>query len=623
MLRETQTEKTKHKSSLGTGLNESPFYYQVVPATKAPLFKTFLYKSHLELKKGTRVKIPFGKRTIIGFVLEKAKDISLALEKIKEISQVDERHPPLPAENLEWLQWMSDYYHYPLGALLNLNFLSHSFKKHSKKLPAELALSKDHQPSQDENDNKTSSLLKLTADQEECVKNIPLDNSFKVHLIHGVTGSGKTEVYIKLISQVLKKGRQALVLLPEIFLTPQIVKRLSHVFPDQIALWHSQITKSQKKKEFQALLTSQKNLLVGTRSALFCPLPQLDLIIIDEEHDNSFKQEENLRYQARDSALVLAQKKKIPIVLGSASPDFSTYQKALNSSYKLHELKTRALTKELPEVTVIDLKQKRKKSPHFWMSDYLLERIEKTLGKGKQVALFLNRRGQANALSCASCGHVIKCSNCDISLTLHQRDHLLCHYCSHLEPKPHRCPQCHSDHFLEKGLGTQKVEAEIQKLFPQYKTLRVDRDSISSQNDLLDFIEKVEQEKIQILIGTQMLTKGFNFPSLGLVGLLLADMDFHFPDFRAEERGFQTLLQMAGRAGRTHPGEVVLQSFHPEDSKFHFLKSHDYKSFFSQAIKSRDTWNYPPFFKLCLLKIDSLKEKEGQLFANELAQNTG
>jgi len=439
-------------------------------------------------------------------------------------------------------------------------------------------------------------------------------------LIQGVTGSGKTEVYIRLIAQALKKGGQVLTLLPEIFLTPQIVKRLSYVFPNQIALWHSQITKAQKKRSAQALLEGTKNLLAGTRSALFCPLPRLALIIIDEEHDSSFKQEENFRYQARDSALVLAQKKKIPIVLGSATPDFSSYKKALDSSYKLHELKTRALKQKPPQVTVVDLKQERKNSPHFWMSDLLLERMDKTLKEGKQVALFLNRRGEAKAILCASCGHILKCSNCDISLTLHQKQHLICHYCSYLESMPHRCPKCQSDHWLERGLGTQKVEEEIKKIFPQYKILRADRDSISSQEDLLNFIEKVEKEEVQILIGTQMLAKGLNFPSLRLVVLLLADMDFNFPDFRAEERGFQTLLQMAGRAGRIAPGEVILQSFYPEHPNFQFLKNHDYKSFFLKSIKSRETWSYPPFAKLCLLKIDSLKEKEGLAFATELAK---
>ena len=603
-------------------LKEDPlFYYQVAPSGKAPLFKNFVYKSQMNLTLGQRVKVPFGSRQIIGFIVEKLETpstLDIPLNKIKSLLMVDEKHKPISKDRLDWFQWMSQYYNYPLGSLLSLSFLSSSFKKTKQKELAQPLSLKKKQPISLYKDN----LKKLNKEQEQCVKAIPVDNSFQVHLIHGITGSGKTEVYIRLIAQALQKGHQVLVLLPEIFLTPQIVKRLSQVFPDQIALWHSQITKAQKKKEAQALLEGTKNLLVGTRSALFCPLPQLSLIIIDEEHDNSFKQEDTLRYQARDSALVLAKKTQTPIVLGSATPDFSSYQRALDGSYQLHELKNRALKQNPPEVKVIDLKTERKKSPHFWLSDFLLERMEDTLKKEKQVALFLNRRGQANFLLCLFCKHILKCPNCDISLTLHHNNYLVCHYCSHLESKPHRCKECHSDNWLEKGLGTQKVEEEIKKIFPQYNILRADRDSIRSQKDLVDFIEKVEKKETQILIGTQMLAKGLNFPNLQLVGLLLADNDFNLPDFRAEERAFQTLLQMAGRAGRADLGEVILQSFSPEDPNFQFLKSHDYKSFFFKAIKSRKTWSYPPFSKLCLLKIDTLKEKEGYLFTKELAKTT-
>ncbi|MBC6414901.1 MAG: primosomal protein N' [Bdellovibrionales bacterium] len=584
------------------------FYYKIAP--KAPLFKTFTYKSSLELQIGQRVKIPFRSKKIKGFVLDKEKNIPPSSIFIKEILEVDKSQAPLAIERLDWMSWMSEYYHYPLGDILDLSFFSNSFKPYSglkqKKKALDQTLKKN--------------LLHLNSQQQHCVEQISQTPFFQVHLIHGVTGSGKTEVYIHLISKILEQGLQVLVLLPEIFLTPQIVTRLSQVFPNQTAVWHSQVTPAQKKRESQSLFLKEKNLLVGTRSALFCPLPKLGLIVIDEEHDSSFKQEEKLRYNARDSAIVLAKKENVPIVLGSATPDFSSYNKALNSSYKLYELKKRALKQDLPQVLIADLKKERKKSSLFWMSDLLFEKMEHTLKKGKQVALFLNRRGQATAMLCASCGHRIKCVNCDISLTLHNQDYLICHYCSYLEKKPNRCCFCQSDHLLEKGLGTQKVEEEIKKLFPNYKTLRFDRDSISSQKEMLEFIKKVEFEEIQILIGTQMLSKGLNFPSLHLVGVLLADMDFNFPDFRAEERAFQTLLQMGGRAGRAGLGEVVLQTFYPKHVNFDFVVKHDYKAFFSKSLKSRQTWNYPPFSRLCLLKIDCFKETEGRIFSAELAK---
>ena len=587
--------------------SQNYFYYQVQP--KAPVFKSFTYKSELKLNIGQRIKIPFGKRKINGFILK--KDISSKIEekKIKKIVEIDENSIPLSPKRLSWMKWLSDYYNYPLGSILDLSFLKENFKKKSIPLKSSLTSSFPEK-----------ALLKLNKEQEDCINKILKQTRFQTHLIHGITGSGKTEVYIHLIAHILKQKKQALVLLPEIFLTPQIVKRLEKSFLNQIALLHSQISFSQKKQAWKSLLSGQKNLLVGTRSALFCPLPRLGLIIIDEEHDSSFKQEDKFRYHARDSAIVLAKELDIPIVLGSATPDFSSYKKALDSSYKLYELKKRAFKQSLPQVTVVDLKTKAKKSPYFWLSDLLLEKMTSALNKGKQVALFVNRRGQATALQCASCGHIQKCLNCDISLTLHQNEYLICHYCSFLEKKPLRCPSCNSDYWIERGFGTQKIEEGLKQIFPQYKILRVDRDSISSEEEMKNFIKQVEDQNVQIIIGTQMLSKGLNFPNIYLVGLILADMDFHLPDFRAEERSFQTLLQMAGRAGRTDFGEVILQTFNPEHSSIIFAKKHDYKNFFLTGINSREAWAYPPFSRLCLLRIDSLKEQEGKNFAKQTAE---
>ena len=587
--------------------SQTYFYYQVQP--KAPVFKSFTYKSVFQLSKGQRVKIPFGRRKITGWILEEELTSLADHQKIKEVLEWDQNSMPLSQERLSWLKWLSCYYHYPLGMIMDLSFLQGSFKKKNKadEETKRVAFQEDK-------------FLKLNKEQKDCFNKILEYPHFQVHLIHGVTGSGKTEVYIHLIAHTLKQNKQALVLLPEIFLTPQIVKRLERVFLNQIALLHSQVSQAQKKQAWRDLLSGRKNLLVGTRSALFCPLPRLGLIVIDEEHDNSFKQEDKFRYQARDSAIVLAKECNVPVVLGSATPDFSSYKKALDSSYKLYELKQRAFKQSLPQVTVVDLKNKPQKSPYFWLSDLLLEKIEDTLKQGKQTALFVNRRGQATALLCAGCGQIQKCLNCDISLTLHRQDYLICHYCSFLDKKPLRCPSCHSTAWIEKGFGTQKVEEEIKKLFPQVKTLRVDRDSISSQEEMKSFVEQVESRSAQIIIGTQMLSKGLNFPSIYLVGLILADMDFHLPDFRAEERSFQTLLQMAGRSGRTGFGEVILQTFNPQHSSILFAEKHDYKSFFLNGIKSREVWSYPPFSRLCLLRIDSLKEKEGKDFSTQTAK---
>ena len=589
-------------------MRKTVVYFKIAP--KAPLFRTLTYKSLQWLKPGQRVKIPLGVRSVNGLVLEEDWP-DQKLKTIKEVLDIDENSPPLSPQRIRWLQWMGSYYHYPMGLVADLSFLpsGHFKKRKDSLLPANPMVAQ-----------KKTAFVELTPEQKHCMEQIVQSKGFAVHLIHGVTGSGKTEIYKQLIARILNQNQQVLVLLPEIFLTPQIVQRFSESFPDQTALLHSQITARQKRLVWQSLLKAEKNLLVGTRSALFCPLPHLGLIIIDEEHDSSFKQEDKFRYHARDSAIVLAKELNIPIVLGSATPDFSSYNKALDGSYHLHELKNRAFKQSLPQVTVVDLKKPSSKDRPFWLSDLLFEKIQKTLNNGKQAALFLNRRGQSTALICPQCGHVQKCLNCDISLTLHKDNDLLCHYCSFLKKKPSHCPSCQGSDWLERGLGTQAVQKAMEKLFPDVQTIRVDRDNIQSQEEREQFIKTVEKEEAQIIIGTQMLSKGLNFPSVYLVGLILADMDFHLPDFRAEEKTFQTLLQMSGRAGRITFGEVVLQTFNPNHSSILFAQKHDYKGFFYEGMKSREKWFYPPFSRLCLFRVDSLKEKKGQSFAIDIVQ---
>ena len=584
---------------------EKHYYFQIAP--KAPLFKLLAYRSAQKLNMGQRVRVPLGKKQVNGLVVAKEPN-PLQYKNIRDILEIDDHSPALSGQRLEWLKWMSEYYHYPLGLIAELNFSHDKFLKPNKEDPESLSHS-----------SFSSKMVKLTLEQKQCVESILKQPSFQVHLIHGVTGSGKTEVYKEIIAHNLARGLQVLVLLPEIFLSPQIFSRFSESFPHQIALLHSQIPKKQKRKLWNQLVSERKKLLLGTRSALFCPLPRLGCIIIDEEHDSSFKQEDKFRYHARDSAIVLAKELDIPIILGSATPDFSSYQKALEGSYKLYELKKRAFQQKLPKVSIVDLKKQSNKDRPFWLSEILFEKMKETLCSGRQVALFLNRRGQARAFFCRECGHIRKCLNCDISLTLHKHNFLLCHYCSYMERKPSHCPSCKGTDLLEKGIGTQKIQEVVEKYFPNYQTFRADRDSIGSSEEIEQFMEVVEKQQAHILIGTQMLAKGLNFPSIYLVGLILADMDFHFPDFRAGERSFQTVLQMAGRAGRTSFGEVILQTFNPSHFSIHFAKQHDYKGFFREEIKSRKSLSYPPFSRLCLLQIDSLKEKDGQLFTKELA----
>ena len=594
-----------------------PFYYEI--AVKAPLFKSLTYQSPDSLKLGSRVKVSLGHKKISGVVLKTSShpEQTLKASQIKPVLEIL-RDPPLSLFRLKWLQWMSCYYHYPLGLVADKSFPPLKEPQKSSKTGKEEKL--DLMESSNLAFKKKEKNFHFNKEQETVIKTLSQAKGFKVHLLHGITGSGKTEVYKALIKQSLAQKKQSLLLLPEIFLISQMFKRFLEDFPDQVAIIHSQLTPRQKSDVWWELLKGKEKLLIGTRSALFCPLPRLNLIIVDEEHAGSFKQEEKFQYHARDSAIMLAKTLDIPIVLGSATPSLNTWHLANKGVYSYYELKKRALNQPLPQVEVVDLKEKPSLTEVFWLSDKLYLKIKETLKNKKQVALFLNRRGQATAVLCPQCGYVNYCPNCDIALTLHDSSFLLCHYCDYMTQKSFRCPKCSNSQWLEKGLGTARVEQIIQTLFPNTKILRADRDAIESPHDMETFIKAVETEEAQILIGTQMISKGLDFPSLQLVGLLLADGGFHFPDFRAGENSYQIISQMAGRAGRKNPGEVVIQTYNPNYLSLLFAKNHDYKGFAKEELKHRKKLFYPPFSRLCLLQIDSFQETQGQVFAKKAAQ---
>ena len=552
--------------------------------------------------------MPLGKKQVPGLVIDKELEAD-KYKTLKEILNFDQEFPVLNSARIKWLNWLSHYYYYPIGLVADLSFPPLEFKK-KKNLEDKKQNSIDVQ---EEN-------IVLNKEQQASLDSILEKSDFQTHLIYGVTGSGKTEIYKKLADHILKLNKQILILVPEIFLTPQLVDRFAKSFPDQVAVLHSQLTPRKKTDAWESLIKKEKNILIGTRSSLFCPLPDLAMIVIDEEHDSSFKQEEKFRYHARDSAIMLAKEMNIPIVLGSATPSLSSWHQAQKNNYKLHLLKKRAFAQDISPVQIVDLKTCFSKQRPYWLTDDLFLKMQEILSKGDQVALFLNRRGVAHFLMCFDCGHVVKCPNCDISLTLHAKDSLLCHYCSYTEHKIDKCPSCKSDHWIEKGLGTESIEKSIKSFFPDKKILRADRDSINSRKEMEEFINTVEAKKADIIIGTQMISKGLDFPSVQLVGLLMADMGFHLPDFRATEKSFQILLQMSGRAGRRSKGHVILQTFNPEHSSLRYVESQDYPSFAKEELAIREKLFYPPFCRLCLLEIDSLKEKEGEKFAFQMYQ---
>ncbi|MBE8163503.1 MAG: primosomal protein N' [Bdellovibrionaceae bacterium] len=628
------------------------FLYQV--AVFAPLKKPLTY-SYLtnDILPGQLVSVPLGKRLVQGLVIKKgvdkdgvdkdeagkAKAVTLKAEKkekanavaekskktfpIKSIKEIHEMDYPVTERYLQWLLWLSNYYLHPIGLVSKHAFppLKASTRKNKKKSPTpQTALQKPPV---------------LTSEQKKVIANIKKHTGFNTHLLFGVTGSGKTEIYMQLIQAVVEEKKQVLLLVPEISLTPQLIQRFTSRFPNQVATIHSQLTPREKTNQWLSISNKEKSILIGTRSALFCDIPNLAYIIIDEEHEQSFKQEEGLRYHARDAAIVRAKLKNIPILLGSATPSLESWKQAQDKKYLLHQLPNRISSHPLPTVNIlnlcktneeVDISKKPKffskdKNIPFWLHAKLLEAIKNTLEKKEQIALLLNRRGFSSQVLCGQCGYSPECPNCSIHLTLHKKQYLVCHHCEYSESFNPSCAKCSSQELKPVGLGTEQVEQDLQQLFPQANVARADRDEITKREDYENLIKNMEERKIDILIGTQMIAKGLDFPHLSLVGVLLADSSFYFPDFRSNEKSFQLLVQMSGRAGRAEKkGEVFIQSFNPDHPCLDFVATQNYIDFTKAELKNRKDFMYPPFNKIALIKVHSLSEHSSNQYAKNLVK---
>lgn len=431
----------------------------------------------------------------------------------------------------------------------------------------------------------------------------PRRSGYQGFLLHGVTGSGKTEVYLQLIAEARKRGQTALVLVPEIALTPQLSARFSSRFPGQVAVLHSALTQAERASAWRKILRGEVSIALGPRSAVFAPLSHLGVVIVDEEHDSSFKQQDGVHYHGRDVALWRAQQAGAIAVLGSATPSLEAL--ALSRSGKLTRLTLhkRATGIAMPKVEVIDLKQYVKATESALLTGPLLEALRTTVEAGEQAILLLNRRGYAAFLLCQSCGHRIECPNCAVTLTMHKsRQSLICHYCDHREPMPKDCPLCQQKSLVPLGLGTEKLLEQLQLRFPEARIERLDRDTAGSLTRVLSAMHRHE---LDILIGTQMLAKGHDFPGVTLVGVVLADTGMGLPDFRAAERTYQLLSQVAGRAGRaSRPGRVLIQTYNPEHPAVSCAAQHDYLSFAEAELEARLALSYPPSVRLGLLRID-------------------
>ena len=634
----------------------------LVEITSKSVDKIFDYLVPEELERkvevGKRVEVPFGNRTLVGFILEikKGSDVS----NLKEITKVLDEEVILTKELLELGKYLKKT---TLASLIScyqvmlpkgykasiknkvnkkyrkVYYLNDYNKKLTDKQQEVVDLFKDKEKlTKDELTNVSTSILntlvknnilrvceeevyrldyeknerkirKLTPLQENAVNNI-LSTDNTVSLLYGVTGSGKTEVYMELIDKYLKKGLKSIVLVPEISLTPQLIKRFEERFEGNIALLHSALSDGEKYDEYRRIIKGEADIVIGARSAVFAPLSNLGLIIIDECHSDSYKQDNNPRYNAKDVAIKRAKDLGAKVVLGSATPMLEEYARGLKNVFNLVTLDKRVNGKELPKVELIDMNKEIAKSKgHFSLP--LIDKIKETIERGEQVILLLNRRGYSSFVTCSNCGESVKCPNCDITLTYHKSSNILrCHYCGYATKYEVTCPKCHEKSLKDLGVGTEKIEEELKEILPNVKVLRMDVDTTSKKGAHKKIVDAFARGDADILLGTQMVAKGLDFSNVTLVGVINADTSLMLPDFRSSEKTFDLLSQVAGRAGRGEKaGLVVFQTFNPDNYAINYAKDNDYESFYKEEMKTRKLMKYPPYYYLVSLNISSKDSK--------------
>jgi primosomal protein N' (replication factor Y) len=633
-------------------------------AVPTPLYRTFDYLAPAPaIAVGARVRVPFGRRELVGVVLSTAGDSELPRAKLKHVRQVLDDTPLLSQDMVALLGWTADYYHHPIGEVfatalpvllrqgraataqgervyrltdagraadvatlraasqrsllaalarapepLTASALAEHSAAWSRAVQALMKkglVAADERPCLTVHSVVCSEAPVLNAAQQAaCAAIAATPDTFQAYLLHGITGSGKTEVYLQAIAATLARGRQALVLVPEIALTPQVVARFRARFAVPIAVLHSGLTETERLCAWLAARDGLAPIVLGTRSAAFTPLPKLGLVIVDEEHDASYKQQDGLRYSARDVAVYRASRAKVPIVLGSASPSLESVQHARAKRYRLLELPERAGAAALPEVQLLDM---RRLKSHDGLSPPLRASIAARLARGEQTLLFLNRRGFSPVWMCHGCGWLAPCARCDARLVYHRGTRQLrCHHCGAEQPVVEACPSCGGAELKPLGEGTERIETALTELFPQARIERIDRDTVRRKGELEAKLEAMHAGHADILVGTQMLTKGHDFPNVTLVGVLNADQGLYSSDFHATERLFQQILQVSGRAGRADkPGQVLIQTWHPQHALFAALVRHDFNAFVEYALAERRETDFPPFSYLALLRAEA------------------
>jgi primosomal protein N' (replication factor Y) len=570
---------------------------------------TYGVPEEFNLNKGSYVNVPLRNKSEEGIVL----NISENKPKYptKNIKELIYDYPILQAWQIELAKWMSEYYFSPIQKCLNL-FLPPKFYK-----------SKDIK---EKESKKIENKHNLTNDQKEVIEKI-LKTNKKFTLLHGITGSGKTEVYVNLVEEYIAQGKQCLLIVPEISLTPQMIEYFERIFGDNTAILHSRLTLKERSLEWLKIFLNKTPIVIGPRSAIFAPITNPGLIILDEEHEFSYKQDQSPRYHTLKVIEKITELTNIKVVLGSATPSIETYFKAINHDYELAELKERIGGTALPKVKIVDLRDEFIKKNYSILSEDLQKSIKKTLDSKKQVILFLNKRGAASAVVCRECGYMEQCSACDVPMTYHNslpdqntfKPVLICHHCGLIKQVPGFCPECRGVSIKYVGSGTQKVEQEVKAMFPEARIARVDKDSVSKRGSFDEIYQNLLKGEVDILIGTQMIGKGLHFPNVNLVGVILADIGLHFPDFRSSERTFQLLTQVAGRAGRAQTeGEVIIQTYMPDNYAIKYAKSHNFKDFYQYEIDQRQALNYPPFGSLIKLTFVDEKAKKSMIDAKNI-----
>ncbi|MED4632440.1 primosomal protein N' [Peribacillus frigoritolerans] len=581
------------------GKNDSLSWKDVIEGENASLVQKEMQNGNLELE--YNVKNRLNKKTV-----RVIKSLLSPME-LKEMASAISSHAKKQQELLQY--FIEHQEPIPLKELLELMNTSSGTVKSlvSKGALAEM----DQEVYRDPYENRVfekSIPFTLTAEQAAALKPIQEKihhDEHDVFLLYGVTGSGKTEVYLQAIASVIEKGKEAIMLVPEISLTPQTVKRFKERFGEQVAVMHSGLSVGEKYDEWRKIHRKEVKVVVGARSAVFAPFESLGLVIIDEEHESSYKQEETPRYHARDVAIERAKSYGCPVILGSATPTLESFARAKKNVYKLLTLSQRMNKNALPAVDIVDMREELRTGNRSMFSELLYTKLKDRLEKGEQTVLMLNKRGHSSFVMCRSCGLVINCPNCDISLTYHRfNDIMKCHYCGFEEGMPSVCPECESEHIRFFGTGTQKVEEELAKILPEARVIRMDVDTTSKKGSHERLLNAFGEGKADILLGTQMIAKGLDFPNITLVGVLSADTMLHLPDFRSSEKTFQLLTQVSGRAGRHQlPGEVVIQTYTPEHYSIELSALQDYDAFYEREMYLRRQSHYPPYYYVVLITV--------------------